>query len=120
MKRSYPIERFDPLLRDLVTWDLVNRGTRPHSWKLTDAAQRRLEELVGWSAPVATEQMVYLDHRCADCQQHVRTRIHDGLYLCDGCAERRATPSAAVIPAAGKRRWRRNRPAVDGTNPVAS
>jgi len=117
---SYPIERFDPLLRNLVTWDLVTRGTRPRSWRLTEVAQRRLDELAGSSSPVRTEQMVYFNHRCAHCHLPVRTRVYDGLYLCDSCIERRALPLDAETPVVGKRRWRRNRAAVDGNNPVAS
>jgi len=119
--KKYPIERFDPLLRNLVTWDLITRGTRPRSWRLTEVAQRRLDELAGSSSPVSAEQMVYFNHRCADCQLPVRTRVHDGLYLCDSCIERRAMPSDADPPFVGKHhRWRRNRAAVDGGNPVAS
>ena len=117
---SYPIERFDPLLRNLVTWDLVTRGTRPRFWRLTEVAQRRLDELAGSPSPVRTEQMVYFNHRCADCHLPVRTKVHAGLYLCDSCVERRGMPPDIVEPVVAKRRWRRNRPAVNGSNPVAS
>ena len=89
MAPDYPIERFDPLLRDLITWDLVVKTSG--QWLLSDSAEQRLDELVEWSGPVDSEQMVYFDHQCADCHGHIRTRLYGGLYLCDGCSELRAT-----------------------------
>jgi len=118
--KQCPIERFDPLLRNLVSWNLVTRGTRPHSWRLTEAAQRRLEELAASTGPVTAERMVYLDHFCADCHLPVRTRVYEGLYLCESCIERRAMPPDTEPPLVAKRRWRRHRRRVDGSTPVAS
>ena len=92
MAPDYPIERFDPLLRDLITWDLVVKTRTSGQWLLSDSAEQRLDELVEWSSPVDSEQMVYFDHHCADCPGHIRTRLHGGLYLCDRCRELRATP----------------------------
>ena len=121
--KQYPIERFDPLLRNLVGFDLVVRSSAAQrgSWRLTDAAQRRLDELVGSLDPISAEQMVYLDHQCADCHLHVRTRVHDGLYLCDSCIDRRTTPvTNAGAPEVAKRRWRRHHRRLQGSTPVAS
>ena len=118
---KYPIQRFDPLFRNLVTWDLVTKGTRPRSWRLTEVAQRRLDELAGSSSPVRTEQMVYFNHRCADCHLPVRTRVYEGLYLCDSCIDRRTTPvTDAGAPEVAKRRWRRHHRRLQGSTPVAS
>jgi len=123
MENGYPVERFDPLLRNLVAFDLVVKngvGRRP-SWRLSDAAQRRLDELTGSAGPTSAEHMVYLDHRCADCRQRLPTRVHEGLYLCENCVGRRAAPvSQVVVAEVAKPRWRRQRQSVDGSNPVAS
>ena len=52
-QRDYPIETFDPLLRDLVCWGLVTRqeGATEASWQLVPAAQKRLDELRPVGAP---------------------------------------------------------------------
>ncbi|HML00310.1 MAG TPA: hypothetical protein VK428_08985 [Acidimicrobiales bacterium] len=123
MEKGYPVERFDPLLRNLVAFDLVVRnspGRRP-AWRLTEAVQRRLDELIEPAAPMAAEQMVYLDHRCADCQQRCPTRVHEGLYLCEKCLQARTAPVVQVAaPQVAKTRWRRPRQGMEGSSPVAS
>ncbi|GEM_PF-1344022 len=88
---EYPIDRFDPLLRDLVTWNLVVRdGAAGRSrWRLAEAAQRRLDELATSADPVPVDQLVFLDHRCTDCRLRQRTRLYDGVYLCDSCRDQR-------------------------------
>ncbi len=65
----YPIERFDPLLRDLVGWGLVERRetkTRT-TWQLVADAQRRLDELASPAPGPATGADFYFGRLCADC-----------------------------------------------------
>ncbi len=121
---SHRIETFDSLLRDLVTWDLVARaGPKAKPWQLVAAAQARLDELVEPAGPIAADQLVYLDHLCASCHFRGRTRLHDGLYLCDDCTERRATGARAekapLAPAGRRGHWRWHRHAGDGGTSLA-
>ena len=86
-----PIETFDPLLRDLVGWGLVVRSDSAKPiWRLADAAQRRLNELVLSSAPVDAESVVYFHHRCALCREQKPTRLRQSHYLCESCLARQA------------------------------
>jgi ribosomal protein L37AE/L43A len=113
-QRDYPIETFDPLLRDLVCWGLVRRpeGATEGPWELVTAAQQRLDELQPASTPQAVA-VVYLDHRCVDCRQRGPTRIHEDCYLCEKCwAERQDQLSAVVTEPPSDRHthfWRRSR-----------
>ena len=115
MDGGSPIGRFDPLLRDLLAFNLVVKTTaaRRGAWRLADGVQLRLDELLGSSSPASAERMVYLDHFCADCGLQVRTRLHEGFYLCEEClACRISAPPADPEPGAvakGKRRWHRGR-----------
>lgn len=113
-RRDYPVERFDPLLRDLIGWGLVERAdseTGP-SWQLVGPAQRRLDEL---SPPSASghDAVVYLDRRCADCRQRGLTRLRDESYVCDGCwSGRQAAPDPVApqpAPVGQTSFWRRGR-----------
>ena len=115
MDGGSPIGRFDPLLRDLLAFNLVVRtsAARRGGWRLAEAVQLRLDELIGSSSPVSAERMVYLDHFCADCGLRVRTRLHSGFYLCEDCLACR-TSAPSVDPESGevvkgKRRWHRGR-----------
>jgi hypothetical protein len=96
----YPITHFDPLLRDLVRWDLVVKTgtTRRASWRLVDDAQRRLNQLMEASVPVAADRILYFDRLCADCHFRVQTRVRDGVHLCDPCFARRATGKTVDEP----------------------
>jgi hypothetical protein len=113
-QRDYPIQTFDPLLRDLVCWGLVARqeGTTGTPWQLVPTAQQRLDELLPTGAPGAVA-VIYLGHLCADCHQRGTTRIHEECYLCDSCwAERRGHLSAVVTeppPVQQTHFWRRSR-----------
>ena len=113
-QRDYPIETFDPLLRDLICWGLVIRqeGTTDAPWQLVPAAQQRLAELQPTSPPHAAA-VVYLDHRCADCRQRGPTRMHEECYLCERCrAERQGQFTTAVTEPTSDRHthfWRRSR-----------
>ena len=123
-RRSRRIESFDPLLRDLVAWGIVVRGgtkTRP-SWTLVEAAQRRLDELEPKTGPFDVDQLVYLDHLCADCRLRTPTRLRDGIYLCDACTERRATvDEVEIVPSKPTSRgiWHRNRRSAEGGGTLA-
>lgn len=112
---SYPIERFDPLLRDLITWGLVGQEETEDgpSWRLVDAAQRRLGELMRPDLPLVAEAVIYLDHRCADCYLRVPTHLREGSYLCDACwatrSEAAATLPSPETPPSPRKRFRRGR-----------
>jgi ribosomal protein L37AE/L43A len=123
-KRTYRIETFDPLLRDLVAWGLVTRtdSTRP-SWRLVEAAQRRIDQLAQRSQPLDVDQLLYLDHLCVDCRDRCRTRLYEGEYVCDSCMERRAVEAAAPVappaPDKGRSLWHRHRTTQEGHRPLA-
>lgn len=109
--RAYRIESFDPLLRDLVEWGLASRTEVDGvvSWQLNDHAQSRLNEIIRPVGPLALERLVYLDHLCADCHFRGRTRLHDGVYLCDDCLEQRLTVVPDPEPTERRWPWRRHR-----------
>ena len=122
-RRDYPIERFDPLLRDLIVWGLVERHDSGDvtSWQLVGSAQRRLDELS--PAPGSgRDAVVFMDRRCTDCQQRGMTRLRDERYVCDRCwARRHEVPDAVVpepVPAGQGHFWRRSRQRQ--TTPLAS
>ena len=121
MDHSYPIKTFDPLLRDLVAWGLVVRSETESepAWHLSQVAQRRLDELVLPKHEAAGMQLVYLDHRCADCQLMNLTRLIEGDYLCQECSERRVAAESGdeeghAAAVGYQRRWRRRREQVEG------
>ena len=122
---SYPINRFDALLRDLITWGLVDQEETKDgpSWRLVDAAQRRLGELMWPGHPLVAEAVIYLDHRCADCHLRAPTRLHEGSYLCDACwamrSEAAATLPSPEAPPPPRRRFRRSRERPAGQDVVA-
>jgi len=134
-RRSYPIKTFDPLLRDLVAFGLVQRGDGAGgAWQLSAAVQRRLDELANPTGAPAPERLVYLDHRCASCRRRGVTRLFEGAYLCDACLqERRSPPSApplaealpapspepALVPAPRRSPWRRQEKAAAGDGSIA-
>lgn len=86
------LERFDPLLRDLITWRLVEKesGSEGAAWRLTDPVRRRLEQLS--PRPIAAEKLLYFDHRCVRCGRRRVTRLRGGHYVCDACSESEAAP----------------------------
>jgi hypothetical protein len=106
---NHRIERFDPILRNLLAWQLVARpGTDAEGgWQLVPSAQQRLSELVRSSTPPDKRTVVYLDHLCADCHQRRPTRAVGGAFLCDPCRQLRSSPPAPVGEADGKPRRRR-------------
>jgi hypothetical protein len=52
-EKEIPIETFDALLRDLVTWDLVvpSEGDDAQAWHLVARAQQRLGDLAATRGP---------------------------------------------------------------------
>jgi hypothetical protein len=92
------LSRFDPMLRALMTFGLVEQdhdGAEDASkeWRLTAAAQRRMQSLVAPAPPA--EKLIYFGHRCGSCGEHAPTRISSGTFLCDAC---RSTPVAELAP----------------------
>jgi hypothetical protein len=110
-RHSYRIETFDALLRDLVAWGLVSRAEdeRGTSWYLTDSAQHRLDEIIRPTGPLDLEDLVYLDHLCADCRFRGITRLHDGVYLCSACLALRLAQVPDPAPVSRRWPWRRHR-----------
>lgn len=83
---SFDSTRFDALLRNLLTFGLVERdpsGSRP-AWRLSDQAQERLDRLSA-PPPVAGE-LLYFGHRCSACGEHRPTRLRGGAYVCERCS----------------------------------
>lgn len=104
---EHPIERFDPLLRNLLSWGLVERAAEG-GWRLRPEVHDRLNRLAHVADAADTSQIVYFGHACAGCRSSGMTRLRDGVYLCDRC--RRAADLAAVatpLPAPAGDRQRR-------------
>ena len=113
-QEEIPIETFDALLRDLVTWDLVVRGDRDgaETWCLVARAQQRLGELATARKPWPPERTAYLGRRCADCHRRQLTWERDGTYLCGPCLEQRLSraldePASVTVAEVRGPRWAR-------------
>jgi len=89
---GHPIERFDPLLRNMLAWDLVEETG--DGWRLTPDVARRLADLARYTKRNEPSEVVYFGHTCAGCKSNGLTRLHEGRYLCDEC--RRSADLAAV------------------------
>lgn len=82
-----PVEAFNPLLRSLLSWDLVRREEQEDGssrWVLIESAQQRLDSLAGPRRRTAAA-LAYLDHWCARCRQRHLTHLIDGRYICEEC-----------------------------------
>jgi hypothetical protein len=85
------LARFDPMLRALVTFGLVEpdgvealSGEDPRpGWRLIPAVQRRLESLVAPAPPA--DKLIYFGHRCSSCGEHGPTRMSSGAFVCENC-----------------------------------
>jgi hypothetical protein len=116
-REEIPIETFDALLRDLVTWDLVvqGEGDEAQTWRLVARAQQRLGDLAAARGPWPAERTAHLGRRCADCHRRQLTWERDGTYLCDPCLEQRLArevdePIPVAVAEARVPRWvRRHR-----------
>lgn len=85
--QAYPIEAFNPILRSLISWGLVERvemENGSHHWELTTAAQKRLDDLTP-ARKRASATLAYLDHWCSSCRRQRLTHLVDGRYLCPAC-----------------------------------
>ncbi len=112
--KEIPVETFDALLRDLVTWKLVAPGEGDHEgkWHLVPRAQQRLEELTKTRGPWPPERTAYLGRRCADCGQRELTWMRLGTYLCEPCWHQRLardedTGTNEAVPPGKSPRWAR-------------
>lgn len=104
---EHPIERFDPLLRNMLSWHLVEE-TDSGSWELRPDVVERLSGLAKYTRRNEPSEVVYFGHICVGCRSNGLTRFRDGQYLCDEC--RRAAELAAVatlLPAPEEQKPRR-------------
>ena len=92
------MSRFDPMLRGLITFGLVERDPEGSEWRLVPAAQRRLDSLFSPSPPA--EKLIYFGHRCGSCNERGPTRFSAGAFLCDDC-RRQIEPDLARAAAPG-------------------
>jgi hypothetical protein len=114
--KEIPVETFDALLRDLVTWGLVVPADDDdgRGWLLVPRAQERLAQLTRARGPWPEELTAYLGRRCGDCKSREVTWLRHGAYVCDRCWQRRLARSddseSDVVPADSSRsRWGRRR-----------
>ncbi len=87
-----PFTRFDPLLRQLLDFHLVELAMRDGGavFQLSAEAERRLQELV---APTPdADKLVSFSHRCAVCGEKRPTRRRHGASVCDPCWSRSERP----------------------------
>jgi hypothetical protein len=95
---THPVETFDSLLRDLITWGLVVRQeeTTGVHWQLVPSAQQRLDELEPSLQLAGVD--VYLNRRCVGCNRRTLTRRHDENYVCEACwAERQGRAQVTTL-----------------------
>lgn len=87
-----PVETFNPLLRSLLTWGLVERREDADgntSWELIEEVRHRLDALVPPSRTAAAS-LAYLDHWCARCRQQRLTHLRGERFLCESCEKAEA------------------------------
>ncbi|MGO9198845.1 MAG: hypothetical protein ACLQK4_17180 [Acidimicrobiales bacterium] len=97
---AIPVDAFNPLLRSLISWELVQRvedADGSHHWVLIEDAQRRLDSLAHGPRQSAAA-LAYLDHWCASCRQQKLTHLRDGRYLCMECERIEAAPKTTPQP----------------------
>lgn len=106
---EHPVERFDPIFRNLLSWGLVE--PKPDGgWELHPDVVARLTHLSHMSRATDATEVVYFGHACAVCRASGLTRLRDGQYICDPC--RRAAALAAVatpLPAPEEHKTKRLR-----------
>lgn len=87
--KDVALARFDPMLRALVAFGLVERDSAEEDgrgqWRLSPPVQRRLASLVSPAPPA--DKLIYFGHRCASCREHAPTRLRAGVLLCDECRD---------------------------------
>jgi ribosomal protein L37AE/L43A len=101
------IEQFDPLLRNLLAWDLVQEADDGR-WALRPDVAERLGALARYTKRSEPSEVVYFGHPCAVCKSNGLTRLRDGKYLCDACRRAADVSSVATLlpaPEQQKPRW---------------
>jgi ribosomal protein L37AE/L43A len=104
---EHRVEQFDPLLRNMLSWDLVQE-TDDGRWVLRPDVAERLGTLARYARRTEPSEVVYFGHPCARCKSNGMTRLRDGTYLCDEC--RRAADLSSVatlLPAPERQKPRR-------------
>jgi hypothetical protein len=97
---AIPVEAFNPLLRSLLSWELVNRVEDPDGsrrWVLTPEAQERLDALAPRPRR-SSASLAYLDHWCARCRQQRLTHLIEGRFLCEECERAESGDVARPAP----------------------
>lgn len=95
-----PLEAFNPLLRSLLSWELVRReedGEGGSRWVLIDDAQERLDALASRPRHSNTS-LAYLDHWCSRCREQRLTHLIDGRYLCEECERIESGTTSTPMP----------------------
>lgn len=109
---EHPIERFDPLLRNMLAWNLVEQ-TDGGDWALRPEVAARLDGLARYARADQPSEVVYFGHVCAGCRSNGLTRLVDDRYLCDDCRKAAELATVATLlpePEARKaRRFSRSR-----------
>jgi hypothetical protein len=82
---SRRLERLSPLLRDLITWDLVYRS-ESGTFLLREDVQQWLEGAVARHAR-STAPEVYVGRPCQRCGASGLTRMVDGVRVCASCSQ---------------------------------
>lgn len=110
--QEIPIDTFDALLRNLLSWDLVvpGEGDDPQAWHLAARAQQRLGVLAMSRQPWPAERTAYVDRQCGDCGRRQLTWLREGTYVCDPCWQKRLarTPDESdsiATPTSRRPRW---------------
>jgi hypothetical protein len=99
-RQPVPVDAFNPLLRSLLSWELVERredAEGGHHWALIDEAQERLESLTPRPRR-STAALAYLDHWCARCRQQRLTHLIEGRYLCEDCERAESSTGDVSTP----------------------
>lgn len=93
---EYPIGNFDSLLRDLLTYDLVEQNAE--QWLLRPEAARRLSE-IALNNRQGARISVYVGYLCEGCRSAGVTVNVDGKRLCNQCVRTLRTPDERIAPA---------------------
>lgn len=96
---EHPINKFDPLLRNMLAWGLVEQGP-DGDWALRREAADRLNHLSDITRRPEASATVYFGHLCAVCHSNGATRIYEGRHLCDTCRRKAGGVAAAPEPVA--------------------
>jgi len=88
----------DPLLRELLDFDVAIRDPSDGTWRLSEQAQERLDRLAAPRPPA--EKIIFFGHRCSICRQIRPTRMRATGLICDEC-DVPAVPAVWAAPVAG-------------------